>query len=483
MPLIEEARPPIEVNWTRFWLAVPALCASLGWVLLAFLLLAGQQAPTQTRYREIAARAFARGDLEAARIACERLLESETADGSEAMFNLALCLSHLGGSREAVALFSQLAPADAPGYPPARLYLAKGLLAQTNLTAQMVKAAETHLLNALGVDPGLVEAHALLGQIYMQSGAWPEASEHLLKVVPTQGAAALQLALVSRAQRDEKRTRQWAERAAKYFADLLARAPGDQPASRLGWAQAQVMLEDYSAALTNLAAGWSQSASAAYPPAMGEVCAAWLQATTQKSPADLAARLKLLQQGLQFAPQNADLLRELIELSQLAGPEAATARGSLNKLLAEAGDFPILHYCLGVDAWRRGAADQARQHFTVAFAQAPQLPAIANNMAMVLSLGEKADFARALAIIQPVVEKLPQNPSFRDTRAHILIKLGRYHEAVADLEFALPLLPDKGRVHQALGLAYRQLGLKELAEHHERLAAGDTASPPASPAK
>ena len=138
---------------------------------------------------------------------------------------------------------------------------------------------------------------------------------------------------------------------------------------------------------------------------------------------------------------------------------------------------------VGNDAWERGAVDEARQHFAMAFAQAPHLPHVANNMAMVLSVGEKADYPQALATIQPVVEKFPDTAAFRDTRGHILIKLGRYEEAVKDLEFALPALPSKALVHQALAEAYRHLGLKDLADQHELLAKGDQASPPAAKAK
>ena len=141
-------------------------------------------------------------------------------------------------------------------------------------------------------------------------------------------------------------------------------------------------------------------------------------------------------------------------------------------MLAEGKATAILHFTLGVDAWQRGQQEEARRHFTLAYEMAPQLPYVANNMAMILTVGDKPDLPRALAIIESVVAKYPNNPSFRETRGEILVQSGRSQEAIADLELALPLLAAKGPTHAALAKAYRSLGLREVAAEHERLAGG-----------
>lgn len=474
---------PLSLSWRRLGLGIPALGACLLWTSFVLLLITWKPSQTQARYRDMASLALSRGDFESARIACERMLQSKTGSRNDTAFKLAISLARLGKSAEAVALLSELAPINRPGYPPAHLYLASSLLTQTNFSLQKVSAAETHLLNALKVEPDNVDAHALLGKVHLQAGALDKAREHLLKVVPSRGDAGLLLASVAHAQGDEKGAREWAQRTARHFSDLVAKVKDDQPGLRIGWAQAQLMLKEYPAALANLETGFKLAGNRAYLPAMGDVCAAWVLSLKETAPKDLPARLKLVQQGLEFAPQNASLLRELIELSRLSGPEAGDARALLNKLLAQTGTFPLLHFCLGCDAWERNALDEARQHFALAFEQAPHLPHIANNMAMVLSVGEKPDYPRALATIQPVVEKYPDSASFRDTRGHILLKLGRYQEAVKDLEFALPLLPSKDRIHEALAAAYLQLGLKDLANQHELLAKEAKIPPPTGASK
>jgi predicted Zn-dependent protease len=95
---------------------------------------------------------------------------------------------------------------------------------------------------------------------------------------------------------------------------------------------------------------------------------------------------------------------------------------------------------------------------------------VANNMATLLTLSTPPELDRALAIIQSVVTNTPANPEFRDTRGQILLKLGRYQEAITDLEFALPSLKPAANTHKALAEAYQALGLSELAQEHLRLA-------------
>jgi len=69
-----------------------------------------------------------------------------------------------------------------------------------------------------------------------------------------------------------------------------------------------------------------------------------------------------------------------------------------------------------------------------------------------------------------VLEKFPQNANFRETRGEVLVKLGRWQEAVLDLEYALPTLGSRRNTHAALAEAYHGLGSQELAAQHEKLA-------------
>ncbi len=449
---------------------IPAIVGCAAWLVFGIGLAAWKPREIQARYDGIAARALAAKDFETARVASQRLLVLGAEPRRKHLFDLALALGGQGKDKEAVALLGNIAPSDKPGFLPAHLFVAQTLLAKTNVTLQEIGTAEQHLKQVVAFDPKSVEANELLGRIYVRLGRWELAEKHLSEVVLARPETSLLLAAVLKAQGDSLAARSWAERAAKYHREKVEASKVDLPANRLAWADAMAMLEDYSAAFIILEAGWRQYENKTYLSPMGEVCGLWVEAVARTRPGDLASQITLTQRGLECAPQNETLLRHLIQLTHLEGPEAAQARATLGAMLTQGKATAILHFALGVDAWQHGQAAEARKHLALAYEIAPHLPYVANNMAMILAVGDKPDLARALAIIQSVLEKFPNNPSFRETRGEILARSGRPQEAIADLEFALPLLASKRATHTALAEAYRALGLRDLAASHQRLA-------------
>ena len=460
-------------NYQRLIWGIPAILGCLAWLVFGICLALWRPDRTETRYAGIAENALAVKDFETARVASQRLLVLGVAAGQKQhSFDLALALNGLGRGKEAGSLLSSIAPIDKPGYLPAHLYLAQTLLVKTNVTPQEIGTAERHLKHVLALDPQSVEANDLLGRIYVRMGQWELAEKHLTEVVPARPETALLLAVVARAQGDTAGAHNWAQRAAKFHREKVEAAKLDKPAHRLAWADATAMLEDYPAAFAIVEAGWRDYDNKIYLYPLGQICALWADSLAKTRPGDLASRFSLIQRGLECAPQNELLLRQLISLTHQQGPEAVGARAALTRMLTEGKATGVLHFALGIDAWQRGQPEEARQHFTLAYENTPQLPSVANNMAMILSLGDQPDLPRALAIIESVLVKFPNNPNFRETRGEILARSGRWREAVTDLEFALPNLAAKGAAHKALAEAYAGLGLRELAEEHKRQANG-----------
>jgi tetratricopeptide (TPR) repeat protein len=449
---------------------IPAILGCVAWVVFGACMAAWKPWQTQTRYAKLAATALAGKDFETARVASQRLLALGVEPRRKHLFDLALALGGLGKDKEAVSLLGNIAPTDKPGYLPAHLFVAQTLLAKTNVTLQEIATAEKHLKLVVTLDPQSAAANELLGRVYVRLGRWELAEKYLSEVVSVRPETSLLLAAVFKAQGDSLAARSWAERAAKYHREKVEASKQDPQANRLAWADALAMLEDYSAAFMVLEAGWRQFENRAYLSPLGEVCAMWVEALAKTKPGDVASRITLVQRGLECAPQNETLLRHLISLTHLEGPEAATARNTLNRMLTQGKATAVLHFALGVDAWQHGQPAEARKHLALSYETAAQLPYVANNMAMILTVGDKPDLPRALAIIESVLEKFPNNPSFRETRGEILVRSGRPQEAIADLEFALPLLSSQRAAHTALAQAYRALGLRELAANHERLA-------------
>lgn len=448
---------------------IPALLGIAAWMAFGLCVLLQKPSQVQREYTRIAGRALANKEFEVARVATQRLLAMGVEPRRKHLFDLALTLGGLGRDQEAVSLLGNIAPPDQPGYLPAQLFVAHSLLTRTNVSLEDVRRAEKHLRRVVAVDEKSADANELLGRVYMRLGNWELANNFLELVVGERPELSLMLAVVAKARGNDIAMRNWAERAARYHREKLG-VTKDQPGHRLALADALAMLEDYQGASVELERGWNSFENRAYLVPLGQIYGLWVDSVARSSPRDLAQRAQLLQKGLGVAPQNELLLRHLIRLTRMDGAEGAAARDTLQKMLASGNATAVLHYALGVDAWQRGQPGEARQHFTLAYAAAPQLPYVANNMAMILIAAEPPDPTKALAIIESVLEKFPDNPNFRETRGEALVLLGRPAEAVKDLEFALPLLASKKFPHKALAKAYRAMGMAEVAAKHEQLA-------------
>jgi predicted Zn-dependent protease len=95
---------------------------------------------------------------------------------------------------------------------------------------------------------------------------------------------------------------------------------------------------------------------------------------------------------------------------------------------------------------------------------------LANELAGELATTEPTDRDTALAMINAAIDVWPNPLRLRDTRGHILAKLGRWKEAFADLEAGLPALADKEPTYRALAETCEHLGMVELAAEYKRLA-------------
>ena len=470
--------------------AIPALIVCAIWVVFAAFIMGWGSAHTEMRYRQAAGNAVASRDYETARVAYWRLSQLKSDKRNEYLFGWAMSLLGTGRNREAEGVLSVLAPLDGPGYAEAHMFVAKSLLSSTNAPASMSRLAEAHLLRALRDDPSMTEASSLLGRLYMRMGLWDSAQKYLRETIAARPEDALLLAYVLRAKGEEEEARGWADRAAKYFAAKVSDTKeSDDPGSRIAWANALVMLKQHAAALSVLETGLQQTGNPVYRPALGALYGNWVQSVVKESPLDYEARFKLVQSGLQYSAANEFLLQELVTLTRLEGAQSQPANDAVKKMLAEGGNASaILHYFLGIEAWQLGRKEEAQGHFSIAFEMAPFMPTVANNLAMILTVGDKPDYERALKVIDPIVQKLPQDAQFRSTRGLVLLKLGRYEEAVADLQASIPRLNNKRSSRLALAEAYRHLNMKDLADEQERLATqtevrGRETAPAPAPAK
>jgi tetratricopeptide (TPR) repeat protein len=385
-------------------------------------------------------------------------------------YQLALTAEALALNDRAVLLMNRLAPADAQGYGEAHLWQAVRLLQNSPQTDADRKKAERHLLYALqGETKDKELAHVLLGEVYFAEGKLDLAEPHLAKALKARPVTRLRLARLYALRGDRERARREAVIAADYFQARTKLDLTDHFA-RLAWADATAFLERFSDAAAILEEGWAVSQRVEYRIAQGMVYASWCDYQVRVKGGKDHDQLALVQKGLSYDPNNTLLLNRLLTVLTTGGDDVATARSALEKMLAR-GEAPgVVHFALGVDAWHRGQREQAQLHWERATELAPYLTLAANNLAMLLMEADPSQLPRALQLINLALDKTPASLNFRDTRGRIYAKMGKWREALADLEAALTRNADSPSLHRTLATVYDHLDVQTMAEEHRRQA-------------
>ena len=501
---------PNKRLWWTFYLLTPAWfrsrpyhrlwrgLAALG--VIAIALVAGLVVLSQTpetvdrHYAAAIDRALEHHDFDTARVAClRRLLYGN--DHADTLFKLSEALKGLGRDEDAEALLIDLAANY--GYEPAHLALAQNLLNQKQVTASTLRLAELHLAGAvqanpnspgaaavmkllaaqmknwelgkpsyLALDRNSMDAHELAGWLYFSVQDWQAAKPHLLAEVASKPMVMFMLARTEKGLGNDDGMRTWTARAAEFYRDKVGHARTDNPSDRVTWALAEVMQENYDQALQILREGQKKSGMAAYGNSVAWLYGVWAEEMGADAPGNLTSRHTLV-----------SLLSQLETLSRLNGSAARTAREALAKVEEAEAVSPQVFTTLGMEACAKGEYVIARDFLSRAYDLAPNEPVVANNMALILVLSAPPDPYTALKISQPLVDRFPNQPNFRDTHGQILVALGRWQDAVKDLEYALPKLNNTRATHLALAKAYRKLNRLDEAKKQEQLA---RQPPPAS---
>lgn len=457
-------------NYWRLLLAVPALLAVAGGAAFAVYHVGWNSARAEAQCLETGGQSLATGQFQRAALAYQGWLRLRGQPEPDYLFRVARCFGELGRRPEAAAMLAALAPEDRPGHLQAHSFLARAIIETGGANPRALSLAETHLKQVLAQDTQNAEARELLGRIYLQQGRWDDARRYLVDVVAKRPDVALLLAVTQRELGDEAGSRAWAERAVKHFASRTEESVQEDPWTRLRWANALMMLKEYEKAADVIEAGRQRAGDAVYAAPLAQTCGQWAKHLAQEQPDDHVARVRALQRGLDAATYDPLLLRELGRFVRVTGAEAEARRGALTTLLAEGRPAPLLHLSLGCLAQQRGDTPRMDLHFAAAFAATPVACDLANNLAATLTEDAEGDPALALAIIQTLLVRQPENAFYRDTRGQVLLRQGKAEAAVADLEFALPKLPDTEGTHRALAQAYTRLGQTERAAEQTRAA-------------
>jgi predicted Zn-dependent protease len=447
----------------RIALGVPAVVVAGAAAMVLAVNPKGDQIKLRSRYRTEAEQALAAGQWEVARVRYQRLAADADYPPDD-VYGLARALEGEGRRDDAETLFLRLAPDESTGQPAAHFRRAVQLLAQSPPAA---RRAEGHLLRAVHARPDYPEAHALLGQLKLNAGDADGATPHLLKAVRLHPELSLPLAEIF-AGRDADAAARWAAAAVDHFGPLSKDRPGDAD-TQFCYVQALHLARRHREAADAVRTALARTDDPRLHQLAGDVYAAWCSILTGDSRA--AERIQRIEEGLELSPGAGPLLQALAGAAGGTGPAAVAARASADRRLATGGPAAVgMRLAFGIEAQRRGDVVLARRFIGEAYRDDAASPIAANNLACLLIQEPDPDPARALAIIEAALKNRADEPTLRDTRGQVLVRLGRWQEATRDLEFALSRIPANRDSHRALARAYRGLNLPTLADGQDRKA-------------
>jgi tetratricopeptide (TPR) repeat protein len=294
--------------------------------------------------------------------------------------------------------------------------------------------------------------------------------DELSEVEPLLG---LQTAAFARRVGDRDAAEQYAAKTLDRIEDMLKDDPTNGSLA-MHIARNQIFLERHSDAIRTLQRSIglvkTSDEKRMLSQALGDAIVAYIN-FIEKSPSDTIVEklrvLRMLDVAIQIAPNNPRVVTMVADhvLNTLNEDDAEIS--SVRQGLIEGSPLGISHFIHGTSALMQGDQNNAELHLEQAAKQMPRSGAILNNLAVALAMRSEPDFERALQVSNAAIEQVSApTPHFYETRGQILFRMGRFREAISDLERALtePMLANKA--HQMLADCYEEVGDLELARGH-----------------
>jgi tetratricopeptide (TPR) repeat protein len=407
-----------------------------------------------------------------AEIYLERIIDDFGSTDPDVRFLLAEVLVNTNRVERADGIFRELAPDDREGYPPAHRIRASAMAATLNAesTSAETRLVRWHLELADEQDsPRMAGAwaayHLAIGQV-------DDAVERLETAVDEYPEANLLLGELYVGQGDLEKARASFESALKFLRERLDDEP-ENHGVRIILANTLLRLFQFQECEQVLLDGLRIDSEGPYKQLLASLHVSLHDFLSQQEDVSSSELLRELNIALSYEPNLVNVYDRLVAYSQTSPEAREELIGILNGLIAAGEQSGLAHFTMSLLKWEDGDVDKCRFHLEQAYKRHPNVPFIANNLAWVVATEEPIDLDRGLEIINQVLEAVPNEPRFLDTRATILISLARWNEAYDDLELALVSVRDsqlKIELHQKMVTVCEQLALTDLAESHRELA-------------
>jgi tetratricopeptide (TPR) repeat protein len=194
---------------------------------------------------------------------------------------------------------------------------------------------------------------------------------------------------------------------------------------------------------------------------------------------------ELFRVTLGFPDPDPDRLTDLFLMAAELAENPKELQGQFASLYRLRSDFPLAQQVVdrvvnsprtpstileaaGTVAAMLGEPERAKVYLQQALKRDPQNSVALNNYAWLVVQEPGGNLNTALAAVNKAIEIIPNESRYRETRGQILVRLGRWREAIGDLEYAANAMPSSKEIHLALAKAYDALGDSQLAQVHRR---------------
>lgn len=460
-----------SAKWRTLWYGMPFTVATVGSLLLV-LACRGAQRPSMMvqDYLAVARQAQRAESHKAASLYYERVLQLRNGRDNETLYNIALAAEGLGNTDRVEAIMRVLAPPDEAVYARAHVWQARRLADKNEFAPEDFQRVHSHLRYAVQLDPKDAEARSMLAMYYIRMDRWSQALEHLTIAARQRPDMLLTLARAHAVRGNTVQGKFYGERALAHHKRQCELKPHDVSA-RLQWADSVTFLEDFPQAVAILTEGLTLKDELAYRQALARVYVTWSDTIDGSAVEARLERLKLIEAGIAVYPDDIMLFDRMMAVLRREDNVSGTAREFLIARIARGEALVVSHLMLGTDAGERGDYEQAIKHLEQAYNLDPNAPIVANNLAWYLLNNDTIDLNRAYELVSALAERWPLMAAIHDTRGQILAKMGRWDEALAELQKGLAQMRGRVRTHEALAEVCEQLGMNDIADEHRNIAA------------
>ncbi|QDV43302.1 Tetratricopeptide repeat protein [Stieleria neptunia] len=296
----------------------------------------------------------------------------------------------------------------------------------------------------------------------------------LAEVEPMRG---LQAASLARHLNESEAAEQYASAALERVEEMHKDDPTNSQIA-MSIARNQIFLERHSDAIRTLKrsidVAKTQEERRMLTQALGDAIVAYVT-YIEKSPTNTVQErlrvLTMLDAAVKIAPNNPRVVTMVADHVLASLSEDDEQISTVREALISGSPAGIAHFIKGTTALMNEDLAMAELHLEKAAEQMPRSAAILNNLAVALAMKQEPDYEKALQVANAAIDNVPSpTPHFYETRGQILFRMGRFREAISDLERALPAPDLELRAHQMLADCYDKVGDTDLARGHRETA-------------